>query len=199
MIKCIIFDWGGVLIDNPKEELLEYCANYLKTDKEALDNEFRKYSAKFQRGEISEDEVWKIVCTKLNIEKPQIKSLWNEAVKKVFRSREEVFDLAKSLKEKGYKVGFLSNTEIPAMEYFLEKQYDHCFDAVLFSCTEGKAKPEKEIYLTITEKLQVEPHEIVFIDDKKEFIEGAKKAGLNGIVFETIEQIKEGLREFSVI
>lgn len=197
MIKCIIFDWGGVLIDNPKEELLEYCASYLKTDKETLEKEFREYSAKFQKGEISEDEVWSGVCIKLNIKKPD-ESLWKRAVEEVFRNREEVFNLVKSLKEKGYKVGFLSNTEVPAMEYFLEKKYDHYFDAVLFSCTEGRAKPEKEIYLTITEKLQVEPHEIVFIDDKEEFIEGAEKAGLNGIVFKTIEQIKERLRKLSV-
>jgi hypothetical protein len=28
-IKTIAFDWGGVLIDNPAEAIVSYCANKL--------------------------------------------------------------------------------------------------------------------------------------------------------------------------
>ena len=36
MIKAIIFDWGGVLIDNPANGLMEYCANSLEIKTEVL-------------------------------------------------------------------------------------------------------------------------------------------------------------------
>ena len=38
MIKSIIFDWGGVLIDNPQEELINHCARYLNVSKEKFNN-----------------------------------------------------------------------------------------------------------------------------------------------------------------
>ena len=54
----------------------------------------------------------------------------------MYRPREEVFGLARRLRERGYKTSLLSNTEAPAMAFFLELGYD-MFDALTFSCAEG--------------------------------------------------------------
>jgi HAD superfamily hydrolase (TIGR01509 family) len=57
------------------------------------------------------------------------------------------------------------------------------------------AKSDAEIYHLICERLEVLPEEAVFIDDKPEFIEGAKNIGMKGIVFESCEQTKKDLQE----
>ena len=198
MIKAIIFDWGGVLIDNPADGLMEYCADSLNVDVNTLKNIFSKYESIFQKGEISEEELWNEICTKLNIKKPTVKSLWKDAVKSVFKDKVQIYNLIPFLKKEGYLIGFLSNTEIPTMEYFFENDYKKYFDVTTFSCAEKTVKPEEKIYNLTLKKLNIRPEESIFIDDKPDYINGAKKVSMNGIVFKTPEQLVKELASFSV-
>ena len=198
MIKAIIFDWGGVLIDNPADGLMEYCANFLNVGKKSLKDIFSQYESIFQKGEISENELWNKICTELNIKKPSINSLWKDAVKHVFNDKIQVYNLIQLLKKEGYQIGFLSNTEIPTMNYFFENGYDKYFDVTIFSCAENTVKPEEKIYLLTLKKLNLKPSQSIFIDDKSEYIEGAKKVGINGIVFKTPQQLVKELALFSI-
>lgn len=198
MIKAIIFDWGGVLIDNPADALMSHCANHLGTTKEILKKTIDKYIFDFQKGTLLEEDLWNQVCDELNINKPTTNSLWQEAVKNVFVDKKETHELIGKLKENGYKIGFLSNTEIPTMTYFHDNNYGRHFDEAVFSCLENTAKPEKEIYHVILKKLQLEPHETIFIDDKPEYIDGATKVGINGIIFQDIEQVKKELNDLGI-
>jgi len=197
MIKAIIFDWGGVLIENPHTGLVAYCAHYLNVAEEEIRTVFHKFEQNFQKGTTSEDVFWEKVCIDLGIQKPSIPSLWGTAFRTVYRENKEIFSLASSLKKNGYKIGFLSNTEIPAMNFFNEQNYD-MFDVTIFSCAEGMRKPEKKIYQIAFKKLQVQPNETVFIDDNKEYINGAEQLGMNAILFKNYKQVKKELSLFSV-
>lgn len=189
MIKTVIFDWGGVLIDNPADDLQKYCANVLGVEMPVLKNIFSQYEAGFQRGLIAETELWKNICAQMNVDRPKSASLWKEAVQNVFTDKPEVFNLITKLREGGYKLGFLSNTEIPTMEYFLDNQYDKYFDTTVFSCAERLAKPDAAIYSLALERLNAQPSETIYIDDRADYIEAAKKIGINGVVFSDANQL----------
>ena len=64
------------------------------------------------------------------------------------------------------------------------------FDVLVFSCVEAVAKPDRRIYQITLEKLGSEPQQSVFIDDRPDYVQGAKDAGLNAIIFEDFEQVK---------
>jgi epoxide hydrolase-like predicted phosphatase len=196
-IKSVIFDWGGVLIEDPEPGLMQYCAKALNVSKEDYIEAHNKCADDFQKGLIREDTFWERICRELKVPQPKVPSLWAEAFKAVYRSQDGVFTLAASLQEKGYKTAVLSNTEAAAMEYFHQLRYN-MFDVLVFSCAEGVRKPDRKIYELTLEKLGSEAGQSVFIDDKPEYINGAKEAGLNTILFENINLLKNALAEFGI-
>ncbi len=196
-INSVIFDWGGVLIDDPAPGLMRYCAQALSVTKEDYIRTHDKFAADFQKGLIDEDTFWERICGELDVPKPKVNSLWADAFEAAYAPREDMFSMAARLRKNGYKTALLSNTEASAMQYFYQLQYD-MFDVLVFSCAEGTRKPEKKIYELTIQKLGSQPGQSVFIDDKPEYINGAKEAGLNTILFENINQLKNALAKLGV-
>jgi len=196
-IKSVIFDWGGVLIDDPAPGLMQYCAKALKVSKEEYIKAHRKFEADFQKGLISEDVFWEQICNELNVPKPKNPSLWAEAFEAAYVPRDSMFSMAAWLQENGYRTAVLSNTEVPAMQLFHLRRYD-MFDVTVFSCLEGVKKPDREIYELTLKKLGSEPEQAIFIDDKQEYINGAKEVGINTVLFQNIDQVKDELIRLGV-
>ena len=196
-IEAVIFDWGGVLIDNPAQDLINYCANALGVSSENYKKAQLRAEPAFTAGTISEKKFWRKICSELSLDVPQTNSLWYKAFKAVYRPRQEVFDLAQHLKNSGLKTALLTNTEMPAMKFFLEQNYT-AFTALTFSCGENVAKPDPFIYRITLEKLDCAPESAIFIDDRIDFIEGAKSVGLKTILYRTFGQIVEELINFGV-
>ena len=188
-IKSIIFDWGGVLIDDPAPGIVRYCAKALGTAEQDYKKAYQKFSDDFQKNLLSEEQFWTKMCGELNVPRPEVPSLWGDAFRAAYLPRADMFSLVARLKKMGYKTALLSNTEVPAMRFFGQLQYD-MFDLAVFSCAEGLAKPEREIYQLTLERLKVEPAQAVFIDDRADYIAGAKDAGLIAILFRNFEQVK---------
>ena len=196
-IEAIIFDWGGVLIDDPRPGLLQYCAKAFGISVEDYVEIHDRFLDGFQKGLLGEDAFWEDICRELNKPKPEQNSLWGDAFRSAYSPRAEVFSLASKLHNEGYKTALLSNTEVPAMQYFHQLNYD-MFDQLVFSCAQGTAKPEKRIYEVTVCKLGTEARHSVLIDDKLEYVDGARQVGLNAIVFESIDQVKDELAQFSI-
>jgi epoxide hydrolase-like predicted phosphatase len=191
-IKSVIFDWGGVLIDDPNPGLMQYCARALKVSKEDYIKAHSKFADDFQKGTVCEEEFWGKICGELNVPKPNIPSLWAEAFEAAYMPRNGMFSMAARLQENGHLTAVLSNTEAPAMQYFHQQQYD-MFNVLVFSCLVGVKKPDRKIYELTLEKLGSQPRQSVFIDDNPEYINGAKEIGINTILFQNIDQFKDEL------
>jgi len=183
------------LIDDPAPGLVHYCARVLGVSEEQYLAAYGKFEVDFRKGTISEDSFWAQLAGELNVPRPAAVSLWGEAFAQVYRPKEDMFSLVSLLHNNGYKTALLSNTEIPAMQYFYQQQYD-TFDVLIFSCWEGIKKPERKIYELALERLSSRPAQSVFIDDKPRCIRGAQEVGLNTILFESASQVK---KEFSLL
>lgn len=196
-IEAVLFDWGGVLIDNPAAALMDYCAQSLDVSVQDYTRAHNKYGEAFQKGWVPENMFWRQVCGELDRPLPQAPSLWGQAFRAVYAPREEVLALAGGLHAGGFRIALLSNTEAPAMEFFLELRYP-MFDATVFSCAEGACKPEREIYKIAAHRLSMPAGRCVLIDDKPAFVDGARKAGMEGIVYESLEQVRQDLATLGV-
>lgn len=97
----------------------------------------------------------------------------------------EVHQLARELSNK-YRIGLISNL-YPGMYPDLIKKgkvADIKYSSIILSCDVGLRKPEKEIYELATKKTGVDKDEIFFIDDKEDYIKGAKDYGWQTFLFD---------------
>ena len=90
------------------------------------------------------------------------------------------------IREKGMKMYYLSNYS-DEMYCQSEEQLSFLktFDGGVFSWKEKCMKPDPKIYEILLKRYKIIPEQALFFDDRPENVEGARKVGINGVVFNT--------------
>lgn len=189
MIKNIVFDIGNVLA--------AYCwkqyISELGVDP-ALENRLAGATTcstlwcETDRGVMALDDV----ITAMIALDPEIES----EIRLFFKDRRRLvleYDYSESwlreLKARGYKIYLLSNFSQDHFRYISRTfRFFGLEDGKVISYEEKCLKPGLEIYRILFERYNLDPKECVFLDDTPVNIEGAKKAGMRGIVFTGYEQ-----------
>lgn len=198
MINTIIFDLGGVLIDNPNKGMFDYFGDTLGLPYEKLFPSLVKFWKSWESGLITESELWQKIGTDLNINLPADQPHWLNAYLPTYQERPEMFALLATLKSRGYQTALLSNIEDPIKEYIQSKKYRHV-DEFIFSCELKMSKPDEAIYQHTLNVLQITPDQAVFVDDRKENIEAAELLGISGILFEDYQGLINQLTALQVL
>jgi len=180
--KAVIFDWGGVLIENPAPAMADFLSDFFGIDRELLLKKYDTAAAGFTTGKITENDLWKTLGFEIKTEMTAVNSLWLQAFNSAYAEKRKLHDLAEQLKNKGFYIGMLSNTEPPVADSYSERGYSF-IDVPVFSCVEGMAKPDPGIYRITAERLKVLPQECIYTDDKLEYVQAARAVGMEGIHF----------------
>ena len=86
------------------------------------------------------------------------------------------------LREAGFKLALLSNADVLDIAAYTDSALSGLFDAEIFSCDAGCAKPEPAIFQACLEALDLEARDCVFVGDGgSDELQGAKAAGLRTI------------------
>ncbi len=182
MIKNIIFDLGGVIIDyNPEKAL----AKYFDEDdcRILLGCLFRnKLWTEMDRGVLTEEEA-------LAAAKDKIPERYFEKVASIVHNWgdemppfEWMPDFIKALKDNGYGIYLLSNASYAFHEYSKKIPALSLFDGTVISADYHINKPDKGIYEALLNKYSLKAQECFFIDDVAANIEGAAAVGIAGHV-----------------
>lgn len=100
-----------------------------------------------------------------------------------------------TLRKQGIKVYLVSDNEKYRAEYLMENVgLKNKFDGAFFSCDLGFTKEDPEFFKMLTEKLHINPQEIVYWDDDIKNINSARELGIIGEVYTTYEEFKEKLK-----
>jgi epoxide hydrolase-like predicted phosphatase len=93
-----------------------------------------------------------------------------------------------------YKVATICNSGSRAA---MERKFrlSKLVDLMVFDDEEGISKPDERIYLRTLERLGMRPEEAVFVDDKIENVEAARRLGMYGIQF---QDARQAVREIEV-
>lgn len=185
MLKNIIFDMGNVLLDyDPEIPLNEFCRS--EEEKDAIRRELFEGPEWVQgdMGTIRDADRYDLVKERVPKEMhPALKKCsysWDICLKPVEGARE----FCRKVKAAGYGVYVLSNASDKFYEYFPKFLPFDFFNGILVSADVHMIKPDIRIYQHLLEKYQLQAEECLFIDDRPENVEGAKKAGMQAVVFE---------------
>ena len=202
MIKAVIFDIGGVILDT--NILISQAIKVFRPENpEAFSRETSIETMRACRGEISLFEAFKELAQKHGKDIPDklLRELWIKDFEKSIPINKETERIILSLKGK-YKLGIISNiipehAEIIVKAESYKKLFKE-FDFRIFSNEVKMTKDKKDIFLLAIEKAGVSPEECVFTDDIPDFVEMAKSVGINGILFKNAEQFRNDLRKLGV-
>jgi putative hydrolase of the HAD superfamily len=107
----------------------------------------------------------------------------------IFTANASIAPLIGRLKAEGYTLVLGSNTnDIHARQF--RRQFAETlahFDRLVLSYEVGQIKPSAAFYLACAEAAEADPADCVFIDDLAENVEGARAAGLLGVLYQSTE------------
>ena len=192
MIRNIIFDLGGVLIDwNPKyvyrtvfqtEEKVDWFLNNITTMEWNVQQDGGRTFAEANEILIAQYPEYADII-KLYFDR------WEEMLGGPI---DETVALLKELKESNkYKIVALTNWSAETFPVALER-YDFLgwFDGIVVSGVEKCKKPDRKIYDIILDRYNLNPAESVFIDDNVENIIAAQDLGIKAVHFKDSEQAR---------
>lgn len=94
-----------------------------------------------------------------------------------------LYEILDYLKKKGYKIALASSTNSQSVHHHLkEKGIEKYFDAVICGDMVEKSKPEPDIYLKACKELNENPADCVAIEDSKNGLLSAHRAGMQVIM-----------------
>ena len=179
-IKVVVFDIGGVLLENPF--IGEFWKN-ISGSKELRDV--------FGRGKMPKKEFIEKASKIIQIPKNKFIKEYSKAYFPI-RKIEKTFEIYTNLK---LKKALFSNTNPLHLE-FIKKRYPNLFklaDKTFMSSEIGSRKSQEESYKHLIKGLKVKPQEILLIDDKEEVVTLAKKYRINTILFKNSNQLKKDM------
>lgn len=94
-----------------------------------------------------------------------------------------LYEILDYLKKKGYKIALASSTNSQSVHHHLkEKGIENYFDAVICGDMVEKSKPEPDIYLKACAEISENPADCVAIEDSKNGLLSAHRAGMQVIM-----------------
>lgn len=197
MIHNLIFDFGKVLVDYDYEAFFRSFMTdpsryqafipiiYNDRVLDSLDREERPF-----------EETIEALIAANPVYEPELRHFLTNYPEIVTGEVEGMRELLTRLKAEGFRLYGLSNW--CSRVYMTMSRFSGIFDLLdgyVVSSEEKVIKPEPAIYQRLFDKFDLKPEECVFADDKPVNIEGARRMGMQGILFRNAAQYESDLRE----
>ncbi|WP_339893599.1 HAD family phosphatase [uncultured Algibacter sp.] len=200
-IDTIIFDLGGVLIDwNPEYVFLDV----FNGDREKMQwffdtictsNWNENQDAGYPMVQATEERV--ALFPEYEKEIRMFYGRWVEMLGDAITGTVDI--LKKFIDSKDYKIVALTNWSAETFPIALERfEFLQWFEGIIVSGEEKTRKPFDAIYNLTLERFNIKAENAIFIDDNLKNIETANNLGINGIRFQSPEQLLIQLKTFNI-
>ncbi len=181
MIKALIWDIGGVLIEDPKYK--EFWKGIPESEELRI---------KFGMREIDTEEFIRQGANLINLSEKE----FLEEYKKAYWTGERNINVIRIFQNNKLRNYIFSDTNPIHLQY-LEKIGKDLFERAEKIFTD-KRKKYSNSYKEILKIIKLKPEEVLFIDNKEKYIQLAREQKINGIVYKNNLQLKEELLKFEL-
>ena len=182
-VKAVSFDFGGVVAEEGFKGGLHAIALDHGLDPDIVISAAFEitYEIGFVLGKVREDAFWRAMKNRFSF-KGGDRNLTEQILSR-FILRPWMLDLISDLKALGMKVGILSDqchwlNELDQRHGFF-KQFDYIFNSYHLHIS----KKDPEIFNMVSQRLHIDPANILFVDDHEAHILRARQKGLQAILY----------------
>ncbi len=200
MIKNILFDMGGVLIEWRPDKLVARFG-YAGADAKLLLREIFGDAewVGLDRGRLREEEAMAAFRARLPERlHPAIEPCvywWRDPLWPV----PGMAELIAELKGLGYRIYLLSNATSALHGYFPRIPGSEHFDGMVVSADHKLLKPQHELYEVLLERFGLDPAECFFLDDSSANVDAAIVLGLQAAVFDgDMKRLRRAMRKAGI-
>lgn len=181
MNKIFLFDIGNVIFKTNDYKELYTRLNCTCSLEEFIEHfRYSEYYENCEKGLISTydyiDALKKDIGSEVS---------YDEYIQIHYATKGEIYkdtiNLMNSLKDKGYKVGILSNLKKTDVDHFKTIYDTRKLDYEFYSCYLNDMKPSINLFNHVAKITKTDKNEVYFFDDLEENCEGARKCGIRAI------------------
>ncbi len=198
-IQAIIFDLGRVLVDvDLTRGIFKYTiSGKPPSEKQVLDSLMKdSFYQDYACGRFPAEKFQKEFCRRLNLDMDfeTFKKEWNN----VFKPIPGMDELVRRI-HKTYPTGLLSDIGPLHWEHLSETlPLLKLFSNPVLSFRIGILKPNKKTYLLAADSVGIAPEYCLFIDDREINVQGAEKAGMKTLLFESPAKLRKELQKMGI-
>ena len=197
-IRALLFDLGGIVIEVDFNRSFAVWARLSGTRIETVKARFSfdAFYERHERGEITAGEYFTSLRSSLslNLSDDEFAEGWNA----IYVGRiPQTAHLLRRLKDRIPIYAFTNSNR--AHQLIFEKEYAEelrSFQKVFVSSDLGKRKPEPAAFAAVAAEIGVRLDEILFFDDTRENVEGARVVGMQAVHVQSTVDIERALAEF---
>lgn len=182
MLKAVIFDMDGVIIDSEPTHLKLEIESYKKLGIEVTEDEHHSFVGSTSRF------MWEVLKNKFKLNQTLEELIENErGIYFKYLNSDEcdinlidgVKELIENLHDNGVKLAIASSSPLNVIEVIAKKfQIGEYFEVFVTGDYVKRSKPEPDIFLFAAEKMGVSPENCIVIEDSNNGVRAAKKAGM---------------------
>lgn len=194
MIKNIVFDFGGVLVDwNPRYVFVPWFGDATRAEWFLSNICTYEWNAQVDAGRTTAEITEERVAMFPEWEK-EIRLYYDRWIEMVHGDIPGMEALVRAYKQRGFRIWGLSNWSADLFPLVQDRfPVFKLMDGLVVSGREKVIKPDPRIYRILLDRYGLKADECVFIDDNADNVAGAEAVGIRGIRFKGIGTLKEEL------
>ncbi len=196
-ITTLFIDIGGVLLSNGWDRKARLRASStFNLDHEEMDERHHLTFDTYEEGKLTLDEYLERVI--FYEKRPFSRREFKDFMFAQSQPYPQMIDLVQEVKARyGLKVAAVSNEGRELTEYRIRKyELDKVYDFFVSSCFVHFRKPDAEIYQVALGIAQVQPKQVLYIEDRPLFVEVAQGMGFHCIRHENYDATREALASY---
>ena len=197
MLHAVVFDIGGVLELTPPTGYRERWEQSLGLEPGELDQRMYEVWRGGTLGTLTAEHVQEAFVSELGMSAQDVDlfmaDFWDDYLG---TPNTELIDYFRDLRTR-VRTGILSNSFVGAREMERERYgFEGMTEVIVYSHEVGMGKPDPAIYRLVCGRLDVEPENAVFVDDREGALAGARAIGMKAVLFRDNAQVIAELEEF---